>query len=310
MKARNLVYLFILFAFVLTSAYGSYKMLGSAKEFLLNREKYTEAVVLTEGILDPVSWIPNGSWEEKVARADVFKARSNRAHDSILKYGLWMSLIAFLLIVAPVILFLRNRVVWRYLAYSTLSIAVFALIIGVATPMMEMAAFNTDLTIPFNFSQAASDFPMLSSGMLELISFDVTFEGRMYYFYQSKSIMGLIQILLSQGNYFVGIAILIFSLILPVTKLFCSFLQLFSTRFANNRIVFFITNYLGKWSMADVFVVALFLGYFSFANMNVGIETQTKPLFGLYCFASYVILSLLSTHFINLCLKSESNNDK
>ena len=310
MKSRNLVYYIVLLTFVFTSTYCSYKMFGSAEEFLLNREKYTEAVVLTEGILDPISWIPNGSWEEKVARADVFKARSNREYDDIVKYGVWASIMALILIVTPVVLFIRKIVLWRHIAYSLLTISVFALVIGVTTPMMEMAAFNTDLTIPFNFSEAAADFPLVSSGILELISFDVTFEGRMYYFYQSKSIMGLIKMLLFQGNFFVGISIFIFSLLLPITKLFCSFTQLFSVKLSNNRIVLFIVNYLGKWSMADVFVVALFLGYFSFVNMNVGIETQTKPLFGLYCFAAYVFLSLLSTHFINIALKCERDNNE
>ncbi len=280
-------------------------MLSESEEFKLNRKKYTESVIFTEGVLDPISWVPAGSWEEKLARADVFKNRSNRAHDSILRNGLVITFASFFFLLVTCVLFLRKIEIWRYIAGSLLVVSIVALVIGVSTPMMEMAAFNTDLTIPFNFAEVSDNLPAVSKDVLELLSFDVTFDGRMYYFYQSKSIMGLIKLLFVQGNYLVGSAILLFSLLLPVVKLACSFGQLLSPKIATNRGVYFITNYLGKWSMADVFVVALFLGYFSFANMNVGIETQTEALFGLYCFGSYVVLSLLSTHFINMALKAE-----
>jgi len=305
MKARKSIYLVLMCIFLIGSGFSTYKMLSEAEEFKLNRKKYTESVIFTEGVLDPVSWLPAGSWEEKLALADVFKNRSNRAHDSILRNGLITTSVAFSFLLFTCILFFGKIEIWRYVAVSLLVVSIVALVIGVSTPMMEMAAFNTDLTIPFNFAEVSNNLPAVSKDVLELLSFDVTFDGRMYYFYQSKSIMGLIKLLFVQGNYLVGSAILLFSLLLPVVKLACSFGQLLSPRVAKNRVVYFITNYLGKWSMADVFVVALFLGYFSFANMNVGIETQTEALFGLYCFGSYVVLSLLSTHFINTALKAE-----
>jgi len=305
MKARKSTYLVMMCIFLIGSGFSTYKMLSEAEEFKLNRKKYTESVIFTKGVLDPVSWIPVGSWEEKLAKAEVFKNRSNRAHDSILRNGLITTVAAFFFLLFTCVLFLGKIEIWRYIAGSLLIVSMVALVIGVSTPMMEMAAFNTDLTIPFNFAEVSDNLPAVSTSILELLSFDVTFDGRMYYFYQSKSIMGLIKILFVQGNYPVGSAILLFSLILPIIKIACSFGQLLSPKVAANRVVHFITNYLGKWSMADVFVVALFLGYFSFANLNVGIETQTEALFGLYCFGSYVVLSLLSTHFINMALKTE-----
>lgn len=306
MKVRKAVYFIFLLLFCGGATFSTFKILEGAKEFKLNREKYTEAVILTEGILNPISWLPNGSWESKVKRAEVFKNRSNRAYEQIVDYGLYTAYGAIVMILASVFLFLRKLLIWRYISSSLLVISIYALIIGVSTPMMEMAAFNTDLTIPVDLSEAKASIPMIPEKYLEMVDFDVRFDGRMYYFYQSKSILGLIGILFAQENYPVAIAILLFSLILPVIKLLCSFGQLASPRFARSKAVYFITNKLGKWSMADVFVVALLLGYLSLANMSVGVESQSEVLFGLYCFGLFVILSLLATHFVNAALKKES----
>jgi len=62
---------------------------------------------------------------------------------------------------------------------------------------------------------------------------------------------------------------------------------------------------IGKWSMADVFVVATFLSYLSFSNMNSGIDTEAKTLVGLYFFLAYCILSIASSPIIELAVKRE-----
>ena len=63
---------------------------------------------------------------------------------------------------------------------------------------------------------------------------------------------------------------------------------------------------IGKWSMADVFIVATFLSYLSFSNMNTGIDTEANTLVGLYFFLAYCILSITSSHIIELAVKKES----
>ena len=55
-----------------------------------------------------------------------------------------------------------------------------------------------------------------------------------------------------------------------------------------------VVVYLGKWSMADVFISAMFLAVFSFTNMNEGVDTGSTTLIGMYFFLSFVILSIFS----------------
>jgi uncharacterized paraquat-inducible protein A len=58
-------------------------------------------------------------------------------------------------------------------------------------------------------------------------------------------------------------------------------------------------EYGGKWSMADVFVVAVFLAFLAFSNMQVGIPTESRVLIGLYFFLGYCLLSLLAGYWLS-----------
>jgi len=135
---------------------------------------------------------------------------------------------------------------------------------------------------------------------------DKVFEGRMYYYFQSKSVIDLINVLLESKNYVVAVSIFGFSVLVPFIKLTLSVLLLLSRPFRESGLVKKTVGRIGKWSMADVFVVATFLSYLSFSNMNSGIDTEAKTLVGLYFFLAYCILSIASSQFIEITVKNES----
>ena len=60
---------------------------------------------------------------------------------------------------------------------------------------------------------------------------------------------------------------------------------------------------IGKWSMADVFVASSFLVFLSFNNMNVGVQNDSKVLFGLYFFLAYVVISITASIFVWLAIR-------
>jgi hypothetical protein len=161
---------------------------------------------------------------------------------------------------------------------------------------ISMPDFNLDL----NFN--------LASYIDEGYSIEMTakFYGDIYYYYQSKSAMGLINILFKQNNYVVGIALLTFSVIIPLIKLIMTVLITFFKTFSQKIGLVTFINIIGKWSMADVFVAACFLSFLSFNNMSNQIETESHTLLGLYFFLSYVIVSLISSMLMNMELKKNS----
>lgn len=84
-------------------------------------------------------------------------------------------------------------------------------------------------------------------------------------FYQSKSILDVVKVLISQpavDSIFVGILILCFSILFPLMKLFSTGIHLLSKRkLAENRIIKYFAFQSGKWSMADVIVIAVLMTY-------------------------------------------------
>lgn len=84
-------------------------------------------------------------------------------------------------------------------------------------------------------------------------------------FYESKSILGVVKVLFSQSgadSIAVGALILCFSILFPVTKLLSTGIHLLSKRkVAENRFIKFFAFQSGKWSMADVIVIAILMTY-------------------------------------------------
>lgn len=84
-------------------------------------------------------------------------------------------------------------------------------------------------------------------------------------FYQSKSISDLVRLLLEYHEVkmiFVGVLLILFSVIFPFLKLVSTYLYFYSRSFiGNNAVVRFFTLKSTKWSMADVMVVSIFMAY-------------------------------------------------
>jgi len=93
-------------------------------------------------------------------------------------------------------------------------------------------------------------------------------------FYRSKSIMQMVTILMTARKaetILVGFLILLFSIIFPITKLVSTLLCLFGgEKLKNQPVVHFFAYESGKWSMADVLVVAIFMAYIGFNSVLNG----------------------------------------
>lgn len=128
--------------------------------------------------------------------------------------------------------------------------------------------------------------------MMMSIHKEVQYLGDVVLTMESKGVLGSIAKLFENSDYVVGGALLLFSIIFPVTKtLSMLFVALFLKSRPAHAIVHFF-KILGKWSMADVFVVATFLVYLSGSK---GEMSRAEVQVGLYFFLAYVILSMLAS---------------
>ena len=98
-------------------------------------------------------------------------------------------------------------------------------------------------------------------------------------FFQSKSIVDVVRILLETGKYdsaIVGMLILIFSIVFPIGKLLATKCYLLGNeKWRNNKVIQFFAFKSGKWSMADVNVIAIFMAYIGFKGI---LDTQLASL--------------------------------
>ncbi|MGB2265067.1 MAG: paraquat-inducible protein A [Glaciecola sp.] len=126
------------------------------------------------------------------------------------------------------------------------------------------------------------------------------------------SIIATVQDLWADERLLVAVLIFAFSVCIPVAKTSLVSIAYFQKNAASEqRILRFVTG-IGKWSMADVFVVAIFLAVlstnhantaqvqeFSVFGLSFAVEVSTQTLSavgqGFYCFTAYCLLSLAGT---------------
>jgi hypothetical protein len=134
-----------------------------------------------------------------------------------------------------------------YLLFATSGILLFG---GLTTPMIDIdARINS-----FNF---------------KLMGESLSFNDQIL-FHQSKSIIGVIKVLLYTGeiqSILVGCLIFLFSVVFPVSKLIASISVLEDPSIRKNKTMSFLAFKSGKWSMADVMVVAIFMAYIGFKGI-------------------------------------------
>ncbi|MEQ9618521.1 MAG: paraquat-inducible protein A [Deltaproteobacteria bacterium] len=108
----------------------------------------------------------------------------------------------------------------------------------------------------------------------------------------NQYLLGIIKSLFEDGSIFLGIIIFLFSVVFPVLKIALCAAALSRSRLWHTRShngVIKTLGYVSKWSMADVFIVALIIVMFKAKGFNFSFTAEA----GLYCYAVSAILSSL-----------------
>ncbi len=208
---------------------------------------------------------------------------------------------AFLLILLSVVLFALSGFGKRPLDLSHYILLVLSLITlltaGVTTPMIDMEAKITQMSFM-------------------LVGHPIHFENQVLYF-QSKSILDVFWIMITHKDLqmkFVGVLMVTFSIVFPLLKIIASLGYYYNYREAReNPVIKFLILKSGKWSMADVMVIAIFMAYIGFNGIitsqfgqlsSISQElvilttngTSLQP--GYYLFLTYTLLALFLSGFL------------
>jgi hypothetical protein len=172
---------------------------------------------------------------------------------------------------------------------------------GLLTPMIEIEA-------------------KIAALRLQLLGEPVAFENQVLYF-QSKSVLDVVRVLVETGKLdmvLVGGLIGLFSILFPTIKVAASFLYFYDYRgLRTSPLVRFFALKSGKWSMADVMVIAMFMAFVGFrglvssqlANLqgsgrNLEVLTTNGTLLqvGFYLFLGFCIASLVISAVLDVRL--------
>ena len=149
-----------------------------------------------------------------------------------------------------------------------------------------------------------------------LLGDKVTFDNQVLFF-QSKSIFGIVEVLLKQAKpdaVMVGSLILLFIIILPVVRLVAKGIHIVSPkRVAENGVVKYLAFESAKWDMADVMVVGILMTYIGLngilqsqlSNLNIHNSLLTTTTFnntslqpGYFIFVGYVVFALILSYIL------------
>lgn len=141
-------------------------------------------------------------------------------------------------------------------------------------------------------------------GMLNMVSGLLglnTLKGEVQVLQQTRSIWSTVTELYNTGNGLVAGLVMLFSIIIPAIKLSLMLAQQSVSSIALQWRIHHIVDLLAKWSMADVFVVALiitFLAGNASGGMGEMLKTQAQFESGFYFFTAYCILSIVSGYLV------------
>jgi hypothetical protein len=214
---------------------------------ILNKrlQKYSDQTFDTQDV-SPISSILLGTDSKDIESA---KIKLNKTisvkHDLIWKESI-------LLILLLVILFSLSGFSRQSLAPSQYILLIVSLIIlltaGVTTPMIDLEA-------------------KISQMSFMLMGHPLHFENQVLYF-QSKSILDVFWIMITYKDIpmkFVGVLLITFSIIFPLLKIVSSLWYYYNFHHSReNLMIRFFVLKSGKWSMADVMVIAIFMAYIGF----------------------------------------------
>lgn len=142
-------------------------------------------------------------------------------------------------------------------------------------------------------------------------------------FHQSKSILQVVHVLIQERKpelMLVAAAVFAFSVVLPTVKMVLSGATLMHGREYQSGFIRFLVHRSGKWSMADVMVVAIFMAFIGFTGVVDGqlqaleeyatsvhvLTTNNSALeVGFYLFTGYCAIGLITSALLPNALRRE-----
>ena len=272
-----------------------------AKELI--REKFKQFMV-SKAVLNtdmtPYNTVIQKYGNKDLTTANTLLNQKMKALSSITNGMMEMIIgLSFLLIIFIIIQGTLNTFSLLILFGTTISL----LITGIMLPMLDIEA-------------------KISKLYFVILDHPIIFENQILFF-QTKSISDLVRLLLDSGEakmILVGVLLTMFSIIFPTLKLISTAMYYYGNSIlTNNPITRFFALKSTKWSMADVFVVSIFMAYLGLDGVvnselkhleskgdpvNIITTNGTHLEIGFFLFLGFVLTSFVLSMMVEKSKKS------
>tara|TARA_R110001592_G_scaffold204977_1_gene455329 strand:- start:2786 stop:3289 length:504 start_codon:yes stop_codon:yes gene_type:complete len=141
-------------------------------------------------------------------------------------------------------------------------------------------------------------YPGLTKPIIQInIGAQLPLIGEFKLFERTQSVVESIQSLFETKNDLVAWLILIFSIIVPITKAVILLVVLAFRKLPGRKALYRFVGLIGKWSMADVFVVGILLAFLA-TGENESIRAELYE--GFNYFLAYCIISILAIQVMDV----------
>lgn len=269
MSKKNLFQIVYLLVVVSFCSYLAYESWGQSLAYEHRIGELSDKLSMTDNfksksknVLETITFGWYSGHTEDLEALQEIKQKAENHHKLAYKYT--KLFIATLVLMFMLHGFLKSKIS----LLALLSVTVIGLVTGWFAPILAIVAYQ--------------DIPML---------------GQTVFQFESKSIVSALLKLYDNEQTAIAVIIFVFTILTPVFKSLMMLVVLFSQNlhFSNKSIK--VLKNIGKWSMLDVFVIAILVTYFTTKS---GGATDATLQIGVYYFVTYVIASMLLTYLINI----------
>ncbi len=178
------------------------------------------------------------------------------------------------------------------------------LIPGITQPLMTIKATVNkqkmfDMTAESLVSQFQGNNVIQNIMQSTLQQFNI--EGTVKVFESTRSLLETMQELISHNHPIVGLLIGLFGVVIPLVKIILTLVSLLSDSEETRHRLLNLSSLLSKWSMSDVFVIAIMVGFLAVnANEHAinSVQMNAELGSGFYFFATYCLIAIAASQLL------------
>ena len=193
----------------------------------------------------------------------------------------------------------------KYAPIFLFILSIICLIPGITLPLMSIkATINKQEMLELASSTLLSS-PDQSNGFIQNLMHSfmqkLNLEGSVEVFESTRSLLGTMNELITHDHAVVGLLVGFFGLVIPVIKIIMTLLSMIIKSQKDKESLLRISSLLSKWSMSDVYVMAILVAFLT-VNANeqaIGaVQLNATLHIGFYFFAAYCLLSIAASQLL------------